>query len=115
VVIQEETVEKMDTSIITDGTVVFIILNSAVGMDAQQSFAWSVSTGCFCGWKPVAGASMILENAGAELRLFNGTIPDWKHLILNPAERAPDFFFACPKGAFDVLVPYVKRNPKIGY
>jgi myo-inositol-1(or 4)-monophosphatase len=205
VAIQEETVEKMDTSKITDDTVVFIIdpIDGTL-FYAQQSFAWSVSTGCFCGWKPVAGcvfapqiqhiyytgedksylnggvinsffsedamkrslllrhvkayhsidgfpgytgacgsvalhlamvaagfacgcvtsrhrlydvagAAMILENAGAELRLLNGEIPDWKHLILNPAERAPDFFFACPKGAFELLTRYVKRNPDIGY
>lgn len=59
----------------------------------------------------VAGAAKILENAGAELRFLNGEAPPWEQLVTNHSARAPDFFFACPRGEFERLSQYVK--PKL--
>lgn len=58
----------------------------------------------------VAGAAKILANAGAELRYLSGAMPDWRALITNPTERAPDYFFACPQGSFDHLARYVTAD-----
>ena len=56
----------------------------------------------------VAGGVKLLENAGGELRYLSGETPDWRPLILAPGQRAPDFFFACPKGQFERLVQYIE-------
>lgn len=200
-VIQEETVEQLDTSGLSPETLVFIVdpIDGTL-FYASGSFAWAISVGCFHAWEPVAscinvpslqkmyytkqgksrlngreihaeypaaalkkavmlrhikayhdiddfpgytmsygsvalhlaliaegfacgcvtskhrfydvaGGVKLLENAGAELRYVNGGKPDWKALIVEPAQRAPDFFFACPTGAFDELAKFVK--PKI--
>ncbi len=61
----------------------------------------------------VAGAAKILENAGAELRFLNGDLPPWEKLVTNHSARAPDFFFACPRGEFERLSKYVK--PKLAW
>jgi myo-inositol-1(or 4)-monophosphatase len=58
----------------------------------------------------VAGGAKILSNAGAEMRYLNGEVPDWGELLRHPAERAPDYFFACPEGQFDELAKYVDRG-----
>jgi len=63
----------------------------------------------------VAGSVKILQNAGAEMRFLSGDLPDWRELIVHYDERAPECYFACPTGAFDRLVQYVKPRLPMPY
>lgn len=55
-VIQEETVNNFDPKLINEDTLLFIIDPiDATHLYVRDSFAWTISVGCFQGFKPISG------------------------------------------------------------
>jgi fructose-1,6-bisphosphatase/inositol monophosphatase family enzyme len=55
-VIHEERTDEVDLGQVRPDTLIFIVdpIDGTL-FYAKRSFAWTVSVGCFCGWKPIAG------------------------------------------------------------